>query len=611
MSLRKYQALLCLFLILSVASSGTVRAQDDDAPKYEFRGAWIASVTNLDWPLQGVTDPETQREHLISILDELNDLGINAVYFQIRPEVDALYDSELEPWSYWLTGEQGKAPEPFYDPLAFAIEEAHERGMELHAWFNPYRVEQVIDRYELDETNISVQNPDWVISVGTTSVLDPGLPEVREYVTKVIMDVVRRYDIDGVHFDDYFYPYPPNQITNQDDETFAEHNRGFTNRGDWRRDNVNIQMEMISDSINAVKPHVSFGISPFGIWKNGVPPGITGMDAYNVVYGDAVAWLEDESVDYIAPQLYWGFGGGQDYVRLANWWASVRNDRHLYPGLGAYKSDIGSYWRPSDYPADVVPRQLRFNRDSEEIQGSVIFRSSNLTRYPSKGLADSLRQNIYTRPALTPPMEWKSMMEPDAPVNLGYRWLDNDTTAVEIYWEQGAESDGAAETARYAVYRVYADEAPNLSEVMADANNLIAVTGKTSITDRPAMRTTHYFVTAVSANSIESTAETTISLEGRATSSETDRSTSFELHQNYPNPFNPSTTIQFSVRDAGDVSLRLFDVMGREVAVLHDGYVPAGSHAIEFEAQNLASGTYLYVLEGDGRRLARTMVLLK
>lgn len=612
MSILKYPALLCLLLILSLTATRSTFAQEE-TPKHEFRAAWIASVTNLDWPLPGVTDPDAQREHLISILDELQEIGINAVVFQVRPEADALYDSDIEPWSYWLTGEQGKAPEPFYDPLSLAIEESHKRGMELHAWFNPYRVEQVIGRYPRAETHVSVENPDWTFSFEGTRVLDPGLPQVRDYVTEVVMDVVRRYDIDGIHFDDYFYPYPVDGrvITDEDDDTFAEHNRGITNRGAWRRDNINILMAMVNDSIRAVKPHVKFGVSPFGIWRSGVPSGIVGLDAYNTIYADAVAWLEAESVDYIAPQLYWGFGGGQDYERLANWWASVRNDRHLYPGLAGYKTDIGSFWNPDSYPADAVPRQVRFNRDSEEIQGSVIFRSSNLTRYPSKGLADSLRHHIYTRPALTPPMPWKSMMEPSAPMDPAYRWMEEDTSVVEIYWQEGEVSDGAAETVRYAIYRVYADEAPNLDEVMADGENLIAVTGETSITDRPAMLTTHYFITAVSANSIESTSETVVSLEGRATSSDVQQPLVSELHQNYPNPFNPSTTIRFSLRNAGEVSLRVYDVMGREVAVLEEGFVSAGSHSVAFEASGLASGTYLYVLESDEGRQARTMTHLK
>lgn len=611
MNVSKYSALFCLFLILCLSTERSAFAQDE-APKQEFRAAWVASVTNLDWPLPGVTSPATQQQHLIEILDELQQIGINAVIFQVRPEADALYESELEPWSYWLTGVQGEAPDPFYDPLAMAIEESHKRGMELHAWFNPYRAEQVIDRYPRDESHVSIEHPDWTFSFEGTRMLDPGLPQVREYVTEVVMDVVRRYDVDGIHFDDYFYPYPVDGrvMSNEDDETFAEHNRGITNRGAWRRDNVNLLMEMVNDSINAVKPDVTFGVSPFGIWRNGVPSGIVGLDAYNTIYADAVAWLDAQSVDYITPQLYWKFGGGQDYERLANWWATQRNDRHFYPGLGAYKTDIGSFWNPNDFTPNEIPRQVRFNRAADEIQGSVLFRSSNLTRYPSKGLADSLK-SIYSDLALTPSMEWKSMMEPSAPADLDYRWTEEDTTVVELFWQEGELADGAAETRRYAVYRVYADDAPNLSEVMARAENLIAVTGETSITDRPGTLNTYYFVTAVSPNSVESTAEVVISLEGRATSSEGEQATTFELHPNFPNPFSTSTTIRFSVRESGDVQLRIFDVLGREVAVVHDGILPSGSHSFTYNAHGLASGTYFYILDTEGGRQTRPMSVLR
>ncbi|MGH7451691.1 MAG: glycoside hydrolase family 10 protein, partial [bacterium] len=282
----------------------------DNPPKREFRGAWIATVINLDWPSTPGLAPGTQRGELMRLLDELQAAGINAVMFQVRSECDAMYASTIEPWSYWLTGGQGRAPSPFYDPLQFAVQEAHKRGMELHAWLNPYRSVREIGSYANAANHVSVQHPEWLFRAGNTRVLDPGLPMVRAYVTSVVMDVVNRYDVDGIHFDDYFYPYPPDQISNQDDATFANYSRGFTNRGDWRRDNVNLLIKMIHDSIQVVKPYVKFGISPFGIWRNGIPTGITGLDAYNTIYCDALAWLQQQTIDYLTPQLYWPFGGG-------------------------------------------------------------------------------------------------------------------------------------------------------------------------------------------------------------------------------------------------------------------------------------------------------------
>src|SRR3989339_1467603 len=231
-------------------------------PKREFRAAWIATVVNLDWPSSNVLTPAQQKQELIDLLDELKRDGINTIIFQIRTECDALYNSSIDPWSYWLTGSQGSPPNPYYDPLEFAVEEAHKRGMELHAWFNPYRAVRSVGSFSISSQHLTYQHPDWILAFGNLRILNPGLPQVRDYNTAVIMNVVRRYDIDGVHFDDYFYPYPPDQITNEDAVTFAEYSRGFTNIADWRRDNVNQQIKQINDSIMAVKPYVKFGISP-------------------------------------------------------------------------------------------------------------------------------------------------------------------------------------------------------------------------------------------------------------------------------------------------------------------------------------------------------------
>ena len=284
--------MLFLFFILSVISLYGL----DQPLKREFRGAWIASVTNLDWPTSPGASPEAQRAELVTLLDDLQSYGINAVVFQIRPECDALYDSPLEPWSYYLTGRQGAAPAPYYDPLRFAIEEAHKRGMELHAWFNPYRAVRLVGSFPLSNKHVSLQHPDWLITIGSFRFLELGLPMVRDYVTRVVMDVVRRYDMDGIHFDDYFYPYPPNGIANEDQKTFQQYSRGIANIKDWRRDNVHQLIKGLHDSLQVVKPSLKFGMSPFGIWKNGVPSGIIGLFAYDEIYCDAITWLEQGSM---------------------------------------------------------------------------------------------------------------------------------------------------------------------------------------------------------------------------------------------------------------------------------------------------------------------------
>ncbi len=574
-------------------------------PKYEFRGAWIATVVNLDWP-SSRTSTAAQQAQLIEILDDLQEVGINAVVFQVRPESDAFYASETEPWSYWLTGAQGTAPDPFYDPLAFAIEEAHKRGMELHAWFNPYRVQRSVGDYATDELHVSNQHPEWTFTIGSIQVLDPGLPQVRDYVTGVIADVAERYDIDGVHFDDYFYPYPPNQITNQDAGTFATYPRGFTDIGDWRRDNVNLLVAQVQDTLQVVNPEVVFGISPFGIWRNGVPSGIVGLDAYNVIFADATAWLDAGTVDYVAPQLYWAFGGGQDYGRLAPWWASVANERHIYPGLALYRTN---------YSNTEIPRQIRLNRELDEVKGQILFRSQFI-QTNALSAADSLRQDFYRYPALPPVMPWRSQAVPATPGALDFT---RDGELVTLSWSPPASS--AADSARFfALYRIQSATEPDYETALTDARNLLAVTGDTTFTDRPfdVGEPYYYVVTGVSANSIESAPSNAVVLEGIAVGTdEAAGPLAFELGQNYPNPFNARTTISFSLDRPAPVTLRVYNLLGQTVATLVDGArYAAGPHTVEWDGvaasgHPLGSGTYFYRLEVDGRREAKAMTLVR
>jgi uncharacterized lipoprotein YddW (UPF0748 family) len=342
------------------------------SPKREFRGAWIATVTNLDWPTSRSSTTAEQQDQLITILNSLKAAGINAVVFQVRTECDALYNSSIDPWSYWLTGAQGTAPNPPYDPLEFAVAEAHKRGMEIHAWFNPYRaVRNVSGAYTQAANHVSVIHPDWMLYFpgGNQKIVNPGLPQVRGYVASVVADIVRRYDVDGVHADDYFYPYPASPfpgITNEDTAAFSAYPNGFTNIKDWRRDNVNRLLQQIHDSIQVIKPHVKFGMSPFGIWRNGVPPGIFGLDAYDQIYADAIAWLHDQSIDYLTPQLYWAFGGGTDYGLLQDW-------NELWRRNSGCDSDQVQLGKPEgaggrSVQSELYPRQCRWLDGSHEIR---------------------------------------------------------------------------------------------------------------------------------------------------------------------------------------------------------------------------------------------------
>jgi uncharacterized lipoprotein YddW (UPF0748 family) len=468
--------------------------------KYETRAAWIATVVNLDWPKSGSTT--SQKNELVSMFNKLKETGINAVIFQIRSEADAMYNSEYEPWSYWLTGSQGTAPDPYYDPLEFAVEEAHKLGLELHAWFNPYRAERDAGNYTTSPEHVTNQHPDWIIQIGNIKVLDPGLPMVREHVSTVIMDVVNRYNVDGVHFDDYFYPYPPNQISNEDSDTFADFSRGFSNIGDWRRDNVNLLVEMIFDSIQVIKPNVKFGISPFGIWKNGVPSGIVGLDAYNVIYCDAMAWLQNQTIDYLTPQLYWRFGGGQDYGKLLPWWADSTGfyDRHLSPGQAAYRLHPDN----GNWPLSEIVNQIELNRETADVYGSVFFRATQGITDDLKGFASELKNTFYRYPSIIPSMDWKETQPPNPPNNLTYQSVEIGEPNV-LLWERpdiAADGDSAS---RYVVYRF--EQEPTEVENLSDPTKILHLTGiKQYSPDVPEVPSDQYYylVTSLDQNNNES-----------------------------------------------------------------------------------------------------------
>jgi len=659
-----------LFFLFFILAPAMIFSQEN-VPKYEFRGTWMATVINLDWPQAGGIPVRFQQDDLISKLNKLDKMGINIVFFQIRTEGDALYDSPIEPWSKYLTGEEGRAPDPYWDPLEFAIEEAHKRGMELHAWLNPYRAmrtipsdftqkalpgkatEEDIDESlkpflqkeyqkgkrkqfvtsQRDEKHVANTHPEWLFVMNNKiAIMNPGLPEVIDYNIQVVMDVVNRYDVDGIHFDDYFYPYPPNHMASNnneslDDSTFIKYPRGFTDKDDWRRNNIDIFVEGLYDSMQVVKPWVKFGISPFGIWKSGTPDGISGMNAYEVIYGDGIAWLHDRTVDYITPQLYWEinrFGPfGQDYKALANWWAdsAAANERHMYPGHGLYRSDSNTYSN-SLFAANEVPKQVRINRGNPKIQGSVFFREKNLTGFSSKGFADSLRNNFYKYDALQPIMDWKSMAKPETPENLVVNRDPETEYIFNISWspssiDQIAKSNASSHTdtlVKYAVYRVDSGTAPNESEEMTKYYNLIEVTGDTSFTDitPPSESGYWYFVTAASRNNIES--DPTPAEEGGIVVSneeEPELVKQFHLSQNYPNPFNPTTVISFRLGESGFTTLKVYDMLGREVSTLLNENMTSGTHNVSFNGANLSSGIYIYQLNSKGSTITRRMTLIK
>lgn len=781
-----------VFLFAMLFTSAFTLLEAQTAPKREFRGAWVATVTNIDWPSSPGVSSSVQRSQLTSLFDKLAAAGVNAVIFQIRPACDAFYASPYEPWSSWLTGVQGQAPSnDFYDPLEFAAQEAHKRGMEIHAWINPYRVKLSSTSPQLATTNVAVVHPDWAINCPDGYVLlNPGLPQVRDHVAKVVADIVRRYDIDGVHMDDYFYPYPEHGMTNQDMGTFQTNPNGFAypdSLAPWRRNNVNLLVKQMYDSVQAIKPVVKVGMSPFGIWKNGIPAGTSGTSGYDVLYCDAVAWMAGKYIDYVAPQLYWSFGGGQDYAKLEPWWQSQTNGRHLYAGV---ITSVGT---------TQLGLQISFNR-AAKAQGSIVFSARGV----SGAFADSLKFKYNATAAAIPVMTWKDTIPPKAPSNI--RTTLNPTTGLyALAWDPPSAAVDGDTARRYLLYR-FSKQLYQPADLEA-SSNLLALTGMP--TAIPAARidtvnSQYYFaVSALDKNNNESTlsnvipinavvstpfllapknqeqnfiqngnlawrkdvssllykvqiasssdfnpssfiatlntADTSAAFAGfvaqttyywrvmagnqgasgaysspwsfktgwpiaptvvsppsglrnvtrtptfvwrkgsatsfrirvtevshtpnvvvmdQATTDTTFLSTAilsattnyswivsasnaygtsdwstearfqtgqditvverdgaipneFNLNQNYPNPFNPSTTIRFAISQSGPVSLRVYDMLGREVGVLVDGPLTPGYYSARFDGRTLSSGIYFYRLVAAGFVETKKMQLIK
>lgn len=389
---------------------------DIPSPMEEFRGVWVATVANIDWPSQPGLPVEKQKEELITLLDRAASLHFNAIIFQVRPAADAMYNSPIEPWSYYLTGKMGRAPLPEFDPLEFVIREAHQRGLELHAWFNPYRAGHPTDRSEVSPDHVSKTNPDDVVEYGDFLWLDPGSNTAREHTIAVIMDVVQRYNIDGVHFDDYFYPYPSYadgaDFPDEKSWQFAEQNGNTLSRGDWRRNNVNRLMKELSERIKQEKPHVKFGISPFGVWRPGFPENTTGFDAYENLYADARLWLKEGWVDYFTPQIYYRIDQtAQPFPVMLEWWVE-QNDykRHVWPGL--YTSRI----RTTDtvWPAEEIVGQMYTTRGFPEVSGAVHF-SMKVFLENSYGFNQKIASGAHARPSVIPPSPWMDAHIPSGP----------------------------------------------------------------------------------------------------------------------------------------------------------------------------------------------------
>jgi uncharacterized lipoprotein YddW (UPF0748 family) len=383
----------------------------------EFRAAWVASVVNIDWPSKPGLPVEQQQREMLAILNRARELNLNAIILQIRTSADALYPSELEPWSEYLTGAQGQPPELQYDPLAAWIAESHRRGIELHAWFNPYRARHPNAKTPEAPNHIANAKPHLVKQYGGYLWLDPGEKEAEDHTVAVFMDVVRRYDVDGVHIDDYFYPYPDPQAGEfPDDPSWQKYQSagGTLSRADWRRDNINRTIERIYTEIKSAKPHVKFGISPFGIWQPGYPPEVKGFNQYESLYADAKLWLNKGWCDYYTPQIYWKIDAPeQPYANLLAWWIEQNTrGRHIWPGN--FTSRIGDPNPQRRFEPQEIVNQIAVTRTYDGASGNVHFSMKPLLQN-RRNIATMLREGQYADPALVPASTWLDDQPPAAP----------------------------------------------------------------------------------------------------------------------------------------------------------------------------------------------------
>ncbi|WP_431677082.1 glycoside hydrolase family 10 protein [Kitasatospora sp. KL5] len=393
------------FGALALAATPGAAARTADTPERQLRGLWIASVEHMDWPPAPGLPEDRLRSAYTGLLDAAAALGVNAVFVQVRPTADAFWPSPFEPWSHWLTGTQGL--DPGWDVLRFLVDAAHTRGLAFHAWFNPYRVALHADPARLAAHHPARRHPEWTVAHGGRLYYDPGVPAARAFVEQAILDAVVRYPVDGVHLDDYFYPYPTGGEPFADDASFAAYGAGSTDRAAWRRRNVDLLIRELRDLVRAVRPEAAFGVSPFGVWRNAAtdPAGsaTSAFQSYDGLHADSLGWVRDGLLDYVAPQLYWHIGHPQaDYRTLARWWAAQTADRDtlLWIGQSAYRAGAPGQAEAWQDPAELS-RHLALNAELPQIGGDILFSARNLRADPIGAVA-RLAADHWRRPSLGP-----------------------------------------------------------------------------------------------------------------------------------------------------------------------------------------------------------------
>ncbi|MDR0976282.1 MAG: family 10 glycosylhydrolase [Prevotellaceae bacterium] len=459
-------AIIALGALLLTLHASAQQPAADRYPKREFRAAWMQTVNGA---YRGMST-EAMKQTLINQLNSLQGAGINAIIFQVRPEADALYHSELEPWSRFLTGVQGLAPQPDWDPMSFMIEECHRRSMEFHAWINPYRVKTTL-KSELAPTHIYYKHPEWFVTYGDQLFFDPALPESRDWICRVVSDIVSRYDVDAIHMDDYFYPYPISGTAYPDDESFARYGAGFANKGDWRRDNVNQLIRRLHETVRALKPWVKFGVSPFGVYRNesSDPLGsrTQALQNYDDLYADVLLWARKGWIDYNIPQIYWQIGHPRaDYGVLVEWWSRHAENRPLF--IGQSVTNTVQYADPQRSDTNQTTAKFRLQRLYQSIGGSCQWPASAVIENAG-GYRDSLVTEYHRYPALVPVFDFIDDVAPDKVRKVKPVWTADGYL---LFWTAPKYKDEMQRAVQYVVYRFDDKEKVNLN----DASHIVAVT---------------------------------------------------------------------------------------------------------------------------------------
>ena len=579
----KQNYFIILLFFIGVLTNSTAQCAMDaefskSNPKRDLRGVFLASVYSLNWPTNRLATPAVQQAELIAILDNVKANGYNTVFFQVRSECDALYVSSIEPWGYYLTGTQGLAPNPLWDPLSFAISEAHKRGLDLHAWLNPYRA-KTASAYTASTNHITVTQPTWwfTSSADSQKILNPGLPAVKDYVISIVQDIATRYDVDGIHFDDYFYPNG-GMTTNQDAQTYIDNNpKNIATIADWRRDNVNQMIAGTYDAIQVINANLNknivFGVSPAGIWKSGTPAGISGNSAYSALYCDAIAWLNSSKVDYLAPQLYWKITGAQDYVALSKWWndQAKASGKQLYISQAYYKMTDSNNWAATEIQNQVIQNRAV---PMDATFGQIVYNYTSI-KGNSKTINDVLNNNQYKYKSFAPPIAGKDAICPNAPENI--RFVNSTLT-----WDTPAAASDGDLPVKYVVY-AFNNSAEAITNKDDGSKIIDIVVGNELVVSQDLKDTKHFVVTSLDKNNNEAG-------DFNATLGNPD----FDLMINksyvvYPSPFNDFFEIEFQAAFSDYIKVSIFDANGKQV--LEQDYVIANSKIV-VSPVNIDSGIY-------------------